>query len=156
MGGCPKFTLGGSVPPPRPPSGKILTYAQVLANICIIVNFQHCSSINAGLMQRSLCNRFALKGPPKWFLGAGAKIFDGNPQECNDRRSTSFGEKIWRCSKYPSLYAQQRNYKKNIKKECLRREVTFHPCAVLTSPKPIVTPLCMWGPMGDVITHAQF
>ena len=50
-------------------------------------------------------------------LGAGAKIFDGNPQECNDRRSTSFGEKIWRCSKYPSLYAQQRNYKKNIKKE---------------------------------------
>jgi len=23
-------------------------------------------------------------------------------------------------------------------------------------PKPIVTPLCMWGPVGDVITHAQF
>jgi len=33
--------------------------------------------------------------------------------------------------------------------------VTFHPCAVLP-PKPIVTPLCVLGPMGDVITHAQF
>ena len=41
-------------------------------------------------------------------------------------------------------------------KKGIRCEVTFHPCAVLTSPKPIVTPLCMWGPMGDVITHAQF
>jgi len=84
MGGCPKFTLGGSVPPPRPPSGKILTYAQVLANICIIVNFQHCSSINAGLMQRSLCNRFALKGPPKWFLGGfwgqGLRYLMGTPR----------------------------------------------------------------------------
>jgi len=32
--------------------------------------------------------------------------------------------------------------------------VTFHLCAVLT-PKPIVTPLCMWSPMGDIITDAQ-
>ena len=23
-------------------------------------------------------------------------------------------------------------------------------------PKPLVTPWCMWGPMGDVITRAQF
>ena len=37
--GSPKFTLGGPAPR-RPPSGQILTYAQVLANIYIIVNFQ--------------------------------------------------------------------------------------------------------------------
>ena len=33
--------------------------------------------------------------------------------------------------------------------------VIFHPCAALT-PKPLVTPWCMLGPMVDVITHALF
>jgi len=57
-------------------------------------------------------------------LGWGAKIFGGNLQECNDRRSTSFGKKLWRCSKYHSLYARQRNRKKT---ECLRREGYISP-----------------------------
>ena len=36
--------------------------------------------------------------------------------------------------------------------------VTFYPRAVSSVylPKPLVTPLWMWGPMGDVITHALF
>ena len=59
-----------------------MSYAQLLANICIIVNFQLRSSINAGLtiIYISIIG-FALKGPPKWvfwgILGAGAKIFGG-------------------------------------------------------------------------------
>jgi len=69
--------------PPEVPGGKILTYAQVLANICIIVNFQLRSSINAGLTERSLCNRFWIERSAKigflWDFGAGAKIFNGNP-----------------------------------------------------------------------------
>jgi len=69
--GSPKFTLGGLCPR-RPPSGKILTHTQELAYrpICVglIVNFQLRSSINAGLMERSLSNSFALKGPLKWFF----------------------------------------------------------------------------------------
>jgi len=58
-----------------------LSYAQVLANI--IVNFQPCSSINAGLTERSLYNRFCIERSAKmgfWGnFGAGAKIFGGNP-----------------------------------------------------------------------------
>ena len=49
----------------------------------MIVNFQLRSFIHAGLTERSLCNRFALKNLPKWvFLwdfGVEAKIFGGNP-----------------------------------------------------------------------------
>ena len=60
-----------------------MKYAQVLANICIIVNFQLRSSINAGLTERSLYNRFCSERSAKmvfWgILGAGAKIFGGNP-----------------------------------------------------------------------------
>jgi len=66
----------------RSPSGKILTYAQVLAYVYTIVNFQLRSSIHAGLTERSLYNWFALKNRPKWvfggILGGGAKIFGGN------------------------------------------------------------------------------
>jgi len=60
-----------------------LTRAQMLAYIYIIVNFQLRSSIHAGLADRSLYNRFALKNLPKCgfgeFLGGGAKIFGGKP-----------------------------------------------------------------------------
>jgi len=73
----------GAQRPPKAPSGKILSYAQVLANICIIVNFQLRSSIHAGLTKRSLYNRFCIERSPKMgFLGdfgAGAKICGGNP-----------------------------------------------------------------------------
>jgi len=67
------------------------------------------------------------------------------------------GKKLRRCSKYPSLYARQRNYnnKKHKKTECLRREGYISPLRSAYHPEPLVTPLCMWGPMGDVITHAQ-
>jgi len=65
--------------------------------------------------------------------------------------------KLWKCSKYPSLYARQRNYKKKHKKtECLRREGYISPLRSAYPPKSLVTPLCMWGPVGDVIIHAQF
>ena len=65
-------------------------------------------------------------------------------------------KKLWRCSKYPSLYTRQRNYKKKQKTECLRREGYISPLCSAYPPKPLVTPWCMLGPMGDVITHAQF
>ena len=45
---------------------------------------------------------------------------------------------------------------KNMKTECLRREGYISPLRSAHPPKPLVTPLCMWGPMGDVITRAQF
>jgi len=73
----------GPCAPRRPPSGKILTCAQVLAYSYITVNFQLCRSIHAGLTKRSLYSKFALKNLPKWgfggILGGGAKIFGGNP-----------------------------------------------------------------------------
>ena len=74
--------IRGPCAPRRPPSGKILTCAQVLVYIYIIVNFQFRSSIHAGLTERSLYSRFALKNLQKCFLeiwGEGAKIFGGNP-----------------------------------------------------------------------------
>ena len=82
--GGPKFTLGGpALRSPKAPNVKILTCAQVLAYIYIIVNFQLRSSIHAGLTERSLYNRFALKNLPKcgfWgILGGGVNIFGGNP-----------------------------------------------------------------------------
>ena len=65
--------------------------------------------------------------------------------------------KLWSCSKYPSLYARQKKItKKNKKTECLRREGHISPLCSAYPPKPLVTPLCLWGSMGDVITHAQF
>jgi len=33
--------------------------------------------------------------------------------------------------------------------------ITFHPMQCLP-PEPIVSLLCMWGLMGNIITHAQF
>ena len=67
-------------------------------------------------------------------------------------------KKMWRCSQYPSLYERQSNYKKNNnnKTEYLRREGYISPLCSAYPPKPLVTPWCMWGPMGDIITHAQF
>ena len=91
--------ITGPCAPRRLPSVKILKRAQVLAYIYITVNFQLRSSIHAGLTERSLYKWFALKNLPKWgfggILGGGVKMFGGSsPYECNDRRSTSFGEKI--------------------------------------------------------------
>jgi len=65
-------------------------------------------------------------------------------------------EKLWRCSKYPSLYARQKNYKKTLKTECLRRAGYISPLRSAYPPKLLVTRRCVWGPMGDVIIRAQF
>ena len=72
--GGPKFTLG-ALRSPEAPSVKILTCTTELGYIYIIVNFQLRSSIHAGLTERSLYSRFALKNLPKWgfwgILGRG-------------------------------------------------------------------------------------
>ena len=151
--------IRGPCAPRRPPSVKILKRAQVLAYMYITVNFQLRSSIHAGLTERSLYNWFALKNLPKWGVWGiwGVKIFGGNPPRnamTTDLRRLV--KKLWRCSKYPSLYTRQRNYKKNIKtRNVYAVRVTLHPVQRLR-PKPLVTPWCMWGPMGDVITYALF
>jgi len=117
LGGS-QIYIRGPCAPRRPPIVKILKRAQVLAYIYIIVNFQLRSSIHAGLMECALYNRFALKNLPKWgfwgILVGGVKIFGGNPPPRNamtaDLRRLVI--KLWRCSKYPSLYTRQRNYNK--------------------------------------------
>ena len=67
----------------RPPSGKILTHAQVLAYAYTTVQFQLRSSINVRLTESSLYNRFCIERSPKmgfWgIFGVGAKLFGGNP-----------------------------------------------------------------------------
>jgi len=141
LGGS-QIYITGPCAPRRPPRVKILRCTQVLAYIYITVNFQLRSSIHAGLTERSLYNRFALKNLPKWgfwgILGAGVKIFGGNPPRnamTTDLRRLV--KKLWRSSKYPSLYTRQRNYKKNIKKPNVYAvRVTFHPCAALTPLNP--------------------
>ena len=122
----------------RPPSVKILTGAQVLAYIYIVVNFQLRSSIHAGLTERSLYNRFALKNLPKCFLGGilggGVKIFGGNPLGMQ----------------WPPIYVVWwKNYGDapntlvcTLGKEITKNRsvnavsVTFHPCAALTPLNP--------------------
>jgi len=70
------------------------------------------------------------------------------------------GSKIWweppRNAMTTDLRRGKEITKKNIKKECLRREGYISPLRSAYPPKTLVTPLCMWGPMGDVITLAQF
>ena len=82
LGGS-QIYIRGPCAPRRPPSVIILKCEQVLAYIYIIVNFQLRSSIHAGLTERSLYNRFALKNLPKcgfWgILGGWVNIFGGNP-----------------------------------------------------------------------------
>ena len=95
-----------------------MTCAQVLAYIYIIVNFQLCSSIHAGLTERSLYNRFCIEKSAKMgFWGdfeGGAKIFAGNPpRNAMNADLRRLVIKLWRYSKYPSLYTRQRNYKKH-------------------------------------------
>ena len=76
-------TLGSTAPPQTPPSGIILTHAQVLAYAYINVKFQLCSFVNVRLTKNSLYNRFCIERFPKMgFWGiwrVGAKIFGGNP-----------------------------------------------------------------------------
>jgi len=49
-------------------------------------------------------------------LGAGAKMFGGNPpRNAMTADLRRLVKKMWICFKYPSLYARQRNYKKKHK-----------------------------------------
>ena len=128
LGGS-KIYITGPCAPRKPPSVKILKRAQVLAYTYIIVNFQLRSFIHAGLTERSLYNWFALKNLPKWgfgwILGGGVKIFGGSPLGMQwPPIYVVWWKKLWRCSKYPSLYTRQKNYKKT---ECLRREGYISP-----------------------------
>jgi len=68
LGGS-QIYIRGPCAPQRPPGVKTLKRAQVHAYVYIVVNFQLRSSIHAGLTERSLYNRFALKNLPKWFFG---------------------------------------------------------------------------------------
>ena len=126
----------------RPPSVKILNRAQILAYVYIVVNFQLRSSIHAGLTERVLYNRFALKNLPKWgfwgIFGGGVNIFGGNPpRNAMTADLRRLVKKIWGCSKYPSMYTRQSNYKKT---ECLCREGCISPLCSAYHPKPLVTP----------------
>ena len=116
LGGSQTY-IRGPCAPRRPPSVKILKRAQVLAYIYIIVNFQLCSSINERPRKRSVYNRFCIETSAKMgFLGVEAKIFGGNhPRNAMTADLRSLVKKLWRCSKYPGLYARQRNYKKKHK-----------------------------------------
>jgi len=88
LGGS-QIYVRGPCAPRRPPSGKILTcaqLAQVLDNICTTVNFQLRSSINAGLTERSLYNRFCIERSAKigffgGFWGQGVRYLVGTPLE---------------------------------------------------------------------------
>ena len=91
-----------------------------------------------------------IKNLPKWGFcgdfGGGVKIFGRNPfRNAITADLRRLVKKLWRCSKYPSLYTRQRNYKKKQKKECLRREGYISPVCSAYPPKPLVTPWCMLG-----------
>ena len=75
--GGSQIYIRGPCAPRRSPSVKILKRTQVLAYICMTVNFEHRSSIHAGLTERSLYNYFALKNLPKCFFGD----FEGRGQD---------------------------------------------------------------------------
>ena len=61
LGGS-QIYIRGPCAPQRPPSGKILTCAQVLANVYITVTFQlRIAPFNALLTERSLYNRFFIE-----------------------------------------------------------------------------------------------
>jgi len=65
--GGPKFALRG-LASPEPPSGKTLTYPQVLAYTYITVKFQLRSSINVRLTESSVYNRPLDRGAPVTFV----------------------------------------------------------------------------------------
>ena len=74
-------------------------------------------------------------------LGAGAKIFSGNPpRNAMTADLRRLVKKIVEISKYPSLYsvhaAKKLQKKKNKKRNVYAARVTFHPCAVLTPLNP--------------------
>jgi len=147
--------IRGPCAPQRPPSGKIWTCAQVLAYIYTIVNFQLLSSIHAGLTERSLYNRFALKNLAKWgFWGEGLRYLVGTPLGMQWPPISSFGEKNYGDTVNSLVCTRGKEITKKTK--CLRREGYISPLCSTYPPKPLVTQWCMLGPMGDVITHALF
>jgi len=45
-------------------------------------------------------------------MGEGLTYLVGTPRNAMTADIRRLVKKLWRCSKYPSLYARQRNYKK--------------------------------------------
>ena len=155
----PKFTLGG----PALPGGLLawkFWHARKYLPINIILNFQLRSSIHAGLTERSLYSRFALKNLPKWgfcgILGGGAKIFGGNPLGMQWPPIYVVWWKNYGDTINTLVCARGKGITKNIKNGMSTPcGLHFTPVQRLP-PKPLVTPWCMWGPMGNVITHTLF
>ena len=138
LGGS-QIYIRGPCAPQRHPSVKILKRTQVLAYIYIIVNFQLRSSIHAGLTERALCSRFALKNLPKWgfwgILGAGVKIFGGNPSR---NAMTADLRRLVKKNYGDALNTVVCTLGKKItkKRNVYAVRVTFHPCAALTPLNP--------------------
>jgi len=120
---------------------KSTTLLFLLAYMYIIVNFQLRSSIHAGLMERSLYNRFCIEKSAKiGFLGdfwGVAKIIGGNlPLGMQWPPIYVVWWKNYRDALNTlvcTVYTRQRNYKK---RNVYAVMVTFHPCAVLTPLNP--------------------
>jgi len=136
-------------------------YGRFFTLIYIIVNFQLRSSIHARLTERSLYNRFCIEKSAKMgFLGEGLRILVGTPLGMqwppiyvvwSKNNGDALNTLVFR------PYMRQRNYKKKTKKNWMSTPWGLHFTPVQCLPsKPLVTPRCMWGPMGDVITRAQF
>jgi len=87
------------------------------------------------------------------FLGGGVKIFGGNPPR--NAMTADLRRLVKNYGDAPNTLVCSLG-KEITKKECLRREGYISPLCSAYPPKPLVTPWCMWGLMGDVITHALF
>jgi len=143
------------------PHGRTLAekfwHALVLAYTYITVNFHLYSSINVQPKECSLYNRFCIERSPKmgfWRnFGRGAKIFGGMQWPPI--------YVVWWKNGADALNTLVCMHRKEITKKTFKKRnvyaviVIFHPVQCLP-PKSLVTPWCMWGLVGDVISRAQF
>ena len=132
----------------------MLTHVQVLAYIYITVNFQLRISINAGLTERSLYNRFCIERSAKiGFWGEGLRYLVGSP--LGMQWPPIYVVWWWNCGDALNILVHTRG--KVLAKNGMSTPWGLHFTPVLfLPPKPLVTPWCMWGLVGDIITHAQF
>jgi len=84
------------------------------------------------------------------FLGEGLRYLVGTPLGTADLRRL-----VKNCGDALNILVCTRGKTFTKKRNVYAVRVTFHPCVVLTH-KPLVTPLCVWGPMGNIITLAQY
>ena len=98
LGGS-QIYIRGPCAPRRPPSVKIFetrtSACLYLYNCKFSASQLHSRGTNEALSLHLVCiDKFAKMEFLKDFGGRGQDIWWNPPQECNDRRSTSFGEKI--------------------------------------------------------------